>query len=75
MQVNKFIKKYCAFTLSEVLLTVTIIGLISLLTIPSLTVNIKNHQYKTGAKKAHTLISESLDSMKIDVDNIYKTYI
>lgn len=74
MQINKFLKKYLGFTLPEVLITVTIIGVISLLTIPSLVTNITNHQYKTGAKKAHTLISESLDSMKVDVDNIYKTY-
>ncbi|MBO5948841.1 type II secretion system protein [bacterium] len=74
MQIDKFLKKCLGFTLSEVLLTVTIIGVISLLTVPTLVTNITHHQYKTGAKKAHTLVAESFDSMKIDVDSIYKTY-
>lgn len=42
----------CGFTLSEVLITLGIIGVIAALTIPSLLNNIQDAQLKTGYKKA-----------------------
>ena len=38
----------------------------------NLVVNIQKHEYKTGVKKAHSLVTETFDSMKVDVEAIYR---
>lgn len=48
------------FTLAEALLTLTIIGVIAVLTIPSVIHNYKEAQYKLGAKKAVKALNEAI---------------
>ena len=43
--------KKCAFTLAEVLITLTIIGVVAAMTIPVVSAKVKQHEYKTAAKK------------------------
>lgn len=49
-----------AFTLSEVLITLGIIGAVAALTMPSLMNNIRNKQYESGFKAAYSLMSQAL---------------
>ena len=74
MKIKNIFKMLKGFTLSEILIVMTIVGLISLITVPTMITSVKTHEYKTGVKKAHTVVTESFDSMKIDVDKIYETY-
>ena len=74
MDINKNSKRIFAFTLAEIMIAITIIGLISVLTLPTMLSSIKVRQYKSGVKKAHTIVTESFDSMKIDENYIYKVY-
>jgi len=52
---NRQSKTYKAFTLAEVLVTLTIIGIVAALTIPSLVHNVTVDQYKTAWKKAFSV--------------------
>lgn len=47
------------FTLSEVLLVLSVIGVVASLTIPTLIQKISSDQYKTGWKKAYTTVSQA----------------
>lgn len=47
-----------AFTLAEVLVVLTTIGVIAAISIPQLTSGIKDAQYRTGYKKAYTALAE-----------------
>ena len=49
-----------AFTLAEVLITLTIIGVIAALTIPNLMQSYKKHQVEVGVKEAYSLISNAI---------------
>jgi prepilin-type N-terminal cleavage/methylation domain-containing protein len=49
----KFKKYNTAFTLAEVLITLAVIGVIATITIPALTQNIQDQQYKIAWKKAY----------------------
>lgn len=48
------------FTLAEALLTMTVIGVVAILTIPSVIHNYKEAQYKLGMKKAIKALNESI---------------
>lgn len=48
-----------AFTLAEVLLTLTIIGVIAAETIPSVLLQQENQKYKVLAKRSHALLSQA----------------
>lgn len=47
------------FTLSEVLLVLSVIGIIAALTIPTLVQKVSNYQYVTGLKKAYSTMSQA----------------
>ena len=57
------------FTLSEVLITLGIIGIVSVLTIPSIMKNYKNRMYVAQLKKIQAQISDAAVSMMND-DNV-----
>lgn len=59
---NKF-----AFTLAEVLITLTIIGVIASLTIPSVVSNSQQQEYKTGLKKAVSTLNQAI-TMNIAIE-------
>ena len=49
-----------AFTLAEVLITLTIIGVIAALTIPNLMQSYKKHQVEAGIKEAYSILSNAI---------------
>lgn len=53
-----------AFTLSEVLITLAIIGVVAALTIPSVVNNYKKQQFRTGLKKEYSVLLQALDMYK-----------
>lgn len=55
-----------AFTLSEVLLVLSVIGVVSALTIPSLITNINDNQYKIAWKKSFEDLSQVSQRMLAD---------
>lgn len=58
--------KMKAFTLAEVLLTLTIIGIVSAMTVPSLINSINEAEYKNGWKKAFSDINQVIQRIKVD---------
>ncbi len=55
-----------AFTISEVLITLGIIGILASLTIPPLIQNINDLAHKAAAKKAFSVASQAILSMQLD---------
>lgn len=55
-----------AFTLSEILITLGIIGVVAALTIPTLMQNIQEAQFKTAWKKNYSVISQAWERVKQD---------
>ena len=49
-----------AFTLAEVLITLAIIGVVAAITIPSVITNTQQQEFKTGLKKAISVINSSI---------------
>lgn len=58
--------KIKAFTLSEVLITLGIVGVVAALTIPILAKNIQDYQFKQAAKKAYTQTAQVIQRIKTD---------
>lgn len=56
------------FTLSEVLITLGIIGVLAALTIPSLMNNVQDTQYKSAYKKAYSTVSQAFTKATADGD-------
>lgn len=63
-----------AFTLAEVLITLTIIGVVAALTIPALMNNIQDMQFKAAAKAAFSKASQAVQQMKVDNGGDLSTY-
>ena len=53
--------KRCAFTLSEVLITLVIIGIVAAITVPSLMTTTANYQYKSALKKTYSSLSKAFN--------------
>ena len=60
MKGNLIMKKSLAFTLAEVLITLAIIGVVAAMTIPSVIVNTNQQEFKTGLRKAVSVLNSSL---------------
>ena len=54
--------KLKAFTLAEVLITLAIIGIVAALTIPSVISNYQQQEFKTGLKKAVSVLNEAIQT-------------
>ena len=52
--------KTFGFTLAEVLLTLTIIGVVSALTIPTIQSNVRKHEIVTRLKQTHSILNNAL---------------
>lgn len=63
-----FNEKIKAFTLAEVLVSLSIIGVIAALTIPVMINNAEKAAYAEGCKKAFVIFSTALDMAKTDGD-------
>lgn len=58
--------KLLAFTLAEVLITLGIIGVVAGMTIPTLMHSTQEQEFKTGYKKAYSVISQALQRANND---------
>lgn len=63
---SKNFQRYTAFTLSEVLITLGIIGVIAAITIPALMNNINDMQYKTALKKNLAVLNQAMTQANYD---------
>lgn len=54
------------FTLAEILITLGIIGVVAVLTLPALMVHYKQTEIETGLKKAYSTISNAIEFSKLD---------
>ena len=59
-------KKILAFTLAEVLITLTVIGVVAAMTIPTLIQNYKKHVYYVQFRKAASQLEQALRLYQID---------
>ncbi len=57
--------KKTAFTLAEILATLTIIGVIAAITIPNLNQTSQNNQYVAGCLKSYSVLSQMVTKMKV----------
>ncbi len=57
-----------AFTLAEVLITLTIIGIVAAITIPSVVANAHQQEFKTGLKKAVSSLDQAV-ALNIAIEN------
>ncbi len=67
-------KNLIAFTLSEVLITVVVIGLVATLTVPTLIKNYQKIVLENQFKKAVAVLNESVKLWQLDENNIWETY-
>ena len=63
-------KRFKGFTLAEVLITLTIIGVIAAITIPNLMQSYKKHQVEVSLKAAYSIIYNALMSAKAEYGEI-----
>ena len=55
-----------AFTLAEVLITLSIIGVIAAITVPTLMTNIEHQKTAVFLKKAHTVLNQATKMSTVD---------
>jgi len=63
---SSLLKRYNAFTLAEVLITLGIIGVVAAMTIPTLVQNYQKTQYVASLKKAYSTISGAIKQLTTD---------
>lgn len=52
--------RFKGFTLAEMLITLSIIGIIASLTVPNLISSYQKTQFKSGLKKAHSTLTHAI---------------
>ena len=66
--------RHNAFTLAEVLITLMIIGIVAALTIPSVISNAEQQQFKTGLKKAVSVLNSAIQmNIAMEGETPYET--
>lgn len=68
MQVNK-IKKQAAYTFAELMLTLTILGVVVAMTVPTLVKNNHRTEMENLLKKSYGIINQTVDMALSDVDS------
>lgn len=68
-------KKYIAFTLAEVMITLLIIGIVASIIIPSLLINIQEANYKIVWKKTYSEFDQATKKIMIDNGGTMKGYL
>jgi len=71
--VMKIFNKKTAFTLAELLLTISIIGVLAALTIPTLNIRVKDRENLTRFKAMYTRLVSALET--VSIDKVYPCYI
>jgi prepilin-type N-terminal cleavage/methylation domain-containing protein len=56
------------FTLAEILITLTIIGIVAAVTVPSLVNNTGDAQIATGVKNVYQILSEATEKLEMDTE-------
>jgi len=69
----KIFNKKTAFTLAELLLTISIIGVLAALTIPTLNIRVKDRENLTRFKAMYTRLVSALET--VSIDRVYPCYI
>ncbi len=65
-------KKFYAFTLAEVLITLAIIGVVAAISIPSVISNSQQQEFKTGLRKAVSVLNSAITmNMALDGESPY----
>lgn len=74
---NRFRHSKKSFTLAEILIVIGIIAFVAILTIPLLSVKIRNNQLKQQFAKKYSEISQALIDTKIELntENLVKSYV
>lgn len=67
--------KKSGFTLAEVLIVVSIIGIVAQMIIPNLVENIQESQFKAAAKEAFSKCAQAIQQMKMDEGGSLASYI
>ena len=67
-------KKSKAFTLAELLSTLTIIGIVAALTTPVLLTKTKQHEYRTAGKKAFSAINSAMQNINVRYNMLPEQY-
>ena len=60
-------KKFKAFTLAEMLLTLSILGVIAAMTVPTLKSNLDLQSYASGCQKAYSSLKQATNAMTTDL--------
>ena len=63
-----FMKKFFAFTLAEVLITIGVIGVVAAITLPSIVSNIQGMQYRSKVKKTYSALVQAVSLAKANYD-------
>ena len=71
---KKIILKSKAFTLAEVLVTLTLIGVVAAMTIPMVVTKVKQHEYKTAGKKAFSVMSNAIQALSLNDGMVPESY-
>ncbi|MBQ8635228.1 type II secretion system protein [bacterium] len=66
-------KKLIGFTLSEVLITLVIIGVIAAITVPNIIANSNEQAIRSALKKNYSIISQALDRYYVDNGEHFKS--
>lgn len=61
-------RKKMAFTLAETLITLTIIGIVAAMTVPTLMSKYQKHTYVVGLKKAYSSLQNAMKMLPISMD-------
>ena len=77
MNINKKLGRsqlYTAFTLAEVLITLSIIGIVASITVPTLLNDSETAQFQTGLKKNFAALSQAHATAKAEYEMPYATF-
>lgn len=69
-----FTDRKTAFTLAEVLITLAIIGIVAAMTIPIITARTKQYEYRTGGKKAYSVLNNIIQDVALREDMTPEDY-
>lgn len=64
-------KKFIAFTLAEVLITLGVIGVVAAMTMPTLIQNHRKHEVVTKLKKVYSTVNQAIKLSEVEYGSVY----